>query len=84
MNEKSIPKKMKIGSFTYEVRVAWAGKLELAQYGGPVEYTTSKPHPVLHPGTYHVNDKSGNKVGEFAISTFGNVTYSGCVTGLEF
>ena len=84
MNENSIPKKMKIDGKTYEVQEAWAGKLEIKQYGGPVEYTTSKPNPVLHPGSYHVHDKNGNKVGEFFISTFGNVTYSGCVAGLEF
>ncbi|MDR3001914.1 MAG: hypothetical protein LBU89_11695 [Fibromonadaceae bacterium] len=76
-----IPKRVQISGRWHEVSEAWAGTLELKEYGGPVKYKTEKPYPVLHPNVYHVRDTNGNKVGEFDTGTYSS--YSGSVTAIE-
>jgi hypothetical protein len=74
-----IPRSMKINGWDYEVR-EYFGNLEMCKYGGPIEYKTVNPMPVLHPNIYHVCDLNGNKVGEFDTNSR---SCSGCVNSIE-
>jgi len=64
-----IPSEIKIGDHWYQVRTDCTGVLKMKRDWGSstetVQYTATKPNPVLHPNHYDIYDARGNKVGDF-------------------
>ena len=79
MNNRKIPKRVRIRDKWYDVREGWAGKLELHEYMKAPEYTANEPYMHI-TNLFFVHDSGGSKVGEFHID---NRTYSGAVTDFE-
>lgn len=83
-----VPKRIKIDDKWYRAKEEADGSLNFkndlyySESSTQIEYTAKKPNPVLHSGLFHVYNMNGSKVGEFW--TDPHVSYSGCVSDIEF